>query len=126
MGMSYRDLKVWQRSMELSVAIYDLTRKFPPDELYGLTSQLRRAAVSIASNLAEGYGRASRPEFRRFVAIARGSALEVETQLMLACRLGFVSQARMKAAQGATEEIAKMLWVLMEKLNRDRRLIPEL
>lgn len=62
---SHRDLIVWQKAMELSVGVYGLTRGFPPDELYGLTSQLRRAAVSVASNLAEGYGRASRPDFRR-------------------------------------------------------------
>ena len=125
MGNSYRDLKVWQRSMDLSVDVYRLTRQFPADELYGLTSQLRRAAVSVASNLVEGYGRASRPEFRRFVAVARGSLLEVETQLMLACRLGLVSEARVKKTQDTAEEIAKMLWALMEKLSRNQRLIPE-
>jgi len=99
-GNSYRDLTVWQKAMELSVAIYEITRHFPPDELYGLTSQLRRASVSVASNLAEGYGRASRPEFRRFVAMARGSALEVETQLILASKLGLVPQAHTRAIQG--------------------------
>jgi four helix bundle protein len=125
MGSSYRDLTVWQRSIELSVAIYDLTRKFPTEDLYGLTSQLRRAAVSVASNIAEGYGRASRPDFRRFVAIARGSVLEFQTQLIIAGRLGFATESRTRPVQRLTEETAKMLWALMEKLNNDRRLIPE-
>ena len=122
---SHRDLIVWQKAMELSVGVYGLTRGFPPDELYGLTSQLRRAAVSVASNLAEGYGRASRPDFRRFAAIARGSALEVQTQLDIAARLGFGDLKRMQDAQRLVEDIAKMLWKLMERLNSDRRMIPQ-
>jgi four helix bundle protein len=122
---SHRDLIVWQKAMELSVGVYGLTRGFPPDELYGLTSQLRRAAVSVASNLAEGYGRASRPDFRRFAAIARGSALEVQTQLDIAARLGFGDLKRMQDAQRLVEDIAKMLWKLMERLNGDRQMIPQ-
>lgn len=123
---SHRDLKVWQKSMELSVAVYDLAREFPSEELYGLTSQLRRAAVSVASNLAEGYGRASRPDFRRFAAIARGSVLEVQTQLDLATRLGLGDLKRLREAQKLVNDIAKMLWRLMERLNGDRQLISQL
>jgi four helix bundle protein len=125
MGESYRNLKVWQRSIELSVAIYKLTRNFPAEELYGLTSQLRRASVSVASNLAEGYGRASRPEFRRFAAMARGSVLEIQTQLIIARELELSGSAQLQPAQNLAEETGKMLWALMEKLNGERRLIPE-
>jgi four helix bundle protein len=125
MGSSYRDLTVWQRSIDLSVAIYDLTGKFPTDELYGLTSQLRRAAVSVPSNIAEGYGRASRQDYRRFVSMARGSALEVQTQLIIAMKLGYATENRMKPLQALVDEIAKMLWALMEKLQGNRRLIAE-
>lgn len=80
---SYRDLLVWQRSIQLSVAVYRLTGEFPREELYGLTSQLRRAAVSVASNIAEGYGRGSKGEYTNFLGIARGSVLEVQTQLVM-------------------------------------------
>ncbi len=124
MGRSYRDLEVWQESIELSVAIYALTRTFPMDELYGLTSQLRRAAVSIASNLAEGYGRASRQDFRRFTAMARGSALEVQTQLTIAARLGLAEEKRMRPVAARAEGVGKMLWALMTNLGGEQRIGP--
>lgn len=122
MGRSYRDLEVWQESIELSVAIYDLTRAFPKDELYGLSSQLRRAAVSIPSNIAEGYGRASKQDFRRFTAIARGSALELQTQLTIAARLGLAGEKDMSLVLARAERVGKMLWALMTKLNVDQRI----
>ncbi len=122
MGRSYRDLRVWREAVALFVVIYDLTRGFPKDELYGLTSQLRRAAVSVASNLAEGYGRASRPDFRRFAAIARGSLLEIQTQLTIALRLGFADESRVQPALAKTEDAGKMLWSLMTKLDSERRI----
>jgi four helix bundle protein len=81
MVQSYRDLIVWQRAVQMSVAIYRLTAAFPRDELYGLTSQLRRAGVSVASNIAEGYGRGSTGEYKQFLGMARGSNMEVQTQL---------------------------------------------
>jgi four helix bundle protein len=84
---SYRELQVWQRSIELATAVYRLTAGFPRDEVYGLSSQIKRAAVSVASNIAEGYGRLSRGEFRQFLAIARGSVLELQTQFEIAHRL---------------------------------------
>jgi four helix bundle protein len=93
MSSTYKDLIVWQRAIDLVEKIYQITRRFPHEELYGLVSQLRRAAVSIASNIAEGQGRMSPGEFRQFVGHARGSALEVETQLIIAARLGFVDAA---------------------------------
>jgi four helix bundle protein len=88
---SYRDLKVWQRAVEMALAIYRLTTGFPKEELFGLTSQIRRAGVSVASNIAEGYGRGSKGEYRQFLAMARGSNLELQTQLYLATELGYGS-----------------------------------
>lgn len=122
MGRSYRDLEVWQESVELSVAGYGLTRTFPKDEQYGLTSQLRRAAVSIASNIAEGYGRASRQDFRRFTAVARGSTLEVQTQLTIAARLDLAEENEMRPVMARAERVGKMLWGLMTRLNAEQRI----
>lgn len=116
MGKSYRELKVWQRSIELSVAIYKLTAAFPVDERFGLISQLRRSAVSVASNIAEGYGRGTKGEFKHFVGMARGSALELQTQLVIAKELGFGRQDLMAKADDLAEETGKMLWALMQKL----------
>lgn len=116
MGKSYRELKVWQRAIELSVAVYRLTGQFPAEERFGLTSQLRRAAVSVASNIAEGYGRASRGEFRQFVGIARGSVLELQTQLVIAKELGFGKNLEMTKTEGLAEETGKMTWALLQKL----------
>ena len=89
MAQSFRDLTVWQRAMQLTVAVYKLTQEFPREELYGLTSQIRRSVVSIPSNIAEGQGRASPAEFRQFLAIARGSNCEVQTQLEIARALDY-------------------------------------
>lgn len=90
----HRDLECWRTAMKLVVEIYRITRMFPKDELYGLTSQLRRAAVSVPSNLAEGYGRKSRRELRKFVGNSIGSLLEVETQVEIARDLGYLSAER--------------------------------
>ena len=84
MIQSFRDLQVWQKSMEMTIAVYRLTRDFPRDELYGLTSQMRRSAVSVPSNIAEGQGRLNLGEFRQFLGIARGSNCELQTQLEIA------------------------------------------
>jgi four helix bundle protein len=113
---SYRNLKVWQRSIELSVSVYKLTGDFPREEMYGLTSQLRRASVSVASNLAEGYGRASKGEFRQFVGMARGSVLELQTQLVIAKALGYGKEAKLQTAEFLAEETGKVTWALMQKL----------
>jgi len=96
---SYRDLQVWQRSIQLSVALYRLTGNFPRQEIYGLTNQLRRAGVSVASNIAEGYGRASKGEYRNFLGRARGSTLEVQTQPVIAHELGLGEPALLSAAE---------------------------
>lgn len=113
---SFRNLKAWQRSIALAVATYKLTAEFPREELYGLTAQLRRASVSVASNLAEGYGRASKGEFRHFVGMARGSVLELQTQLVIARKLGYGKTPELDATEGLAEEIGKMTWALMQKL----------
>lgn len=116
MSGSYKDLHVWQCSFDLSVGIYKLTRDFPPEELYGLSSQLRRASVSVPSNIAEGYGRNTRRDYRNFVAVARGSVLEVQTQLAIAKELGLGQPAFMQKIQAQAEEVGKMLWALLQKL----------
>ncbi len=116
MAKSYRELLVWQRAIELSVALYKLTQDFPREEIYGLTSQLRRAGVSVASNVAEGYGRASKADYRNFLRMARGSVLEVQTQLVIARELGYGDSARITKAEGLSEEAGKMLWAMIQKL----------
>jgi four helix bundle protein len=93
MGQHYRDLIVWQKAIAFVTEIYRITQSFPKDEMYGLTSQIRRAAVSIPSNIAEGQGRLTRGEFRQFLGQARGSYAEVETQLIIASNLGLVQNA---------------------------------
>ena len=89
MAHSFRDLVVWQRSMQLTVAIYRLTQAFPREEMYGLTSQIRRAAVSLPSNIEEGHGTLNTAEFRQFLGIARASNFELQTQLEIARSLAF-------------------------------------
>jgi four helix bundle protein len=87
---SYRDLRVWNTAVELTLEVYRITESFPQSERFGLTAQLRRAAVSVPSNIAEGHARNTRGEYRQFLSIARGSAVEVEVQLFLAEQLGYV------------------------------------
>ncbi len=105
----HRDLVVWRKSMALVTDVYRATRGFPKDELYGLTSQIRRAAVSVPSNLAEGHGRNSRKEFPQFIGQARGSLVELETQLEIAQNLGFLSQAAASDLLSKASEVARML-----------------
>jgi four helix bundle protein len=109
MPKSFRDLKVWQLSMNLTVLIYALTSEFPKHEIYGLNSQMRRAAVSIASNLAEGSSRITKKDFCQFVVIARGSNFELQTQLMIASRLGYATVEKISEAESLCHEIARML-----------------
>ena len=116
MVQTFRDLIVWQRSMQLTVAIYRLTQKFPREELYGLTSQIRRSAVSIPSNIAEGQGRDSQGEFKRFLNIARGSNSELQTQLEIARTLGFGESKVIDETESLSHEVGKMLFALLESL----------
>jgi len=116
MGESYKDLLVWQRAIQMTLAIYRLTEGFPKDERFGLTSQLRRAGVSVASNIAEGYGRLSTGEYKQFLGMARGSNLEVQTQLVIARELGFGNVELIEKADGLSQEVARMLIALLRKL----------
>jgi four helix bundle protein len=112
----FRELTVWQRSLQLSVAIYALTREFPREETYGLTSQMRRASVSILSNIAEGQGRSSRVQYAHFVSMAKGSCYELEAQLFLVEALGYGAHDRQVCARGLQTEVGKMLTSMLEKL----------
>lgn len=116
MAKTYKDLSVWRKSVQLALELYRLTQDFPVDERYGLTSQVRRAGVSIASNIAEGYGRGTRGEYKQFLAHARGSTLEVQTQLIIARELGYCDSARMDKVEALSEEVRKMLYAIIVKL----------
>jgi four helix bundle protein len=113
---SYRDLKVWQRAIQMTLAIYRVTTGFPKEEMFGLTSQIRRAAVSVASNIAEGYGRKSRGEYKQFLGMARGSNLEVQTQLLIATELGYSNPDLLKTTESLSIEVERMLNSLIAKL----------
>lgn len=113
---SYRELLVWQKAMELAVKSYLLSHSFPKSEMYGLTSQLRRASVSVPSNIAEGYGRGSRKEYLQFLFIARGSLKELETQTILAQRLSFTSDENATDFLRDSETVGKMLSALIASL----------
>jgi four helix bundle protein len=113
---SFHDLTVWQRSIELSVQIYTLTRAFPKEEIFGLTNQLRRASVSISSNIAEGQSRLTKGEFVNFLSIARGSNAEVRSQLTLARHLGFGDETLIARCETQATEISKMLNALVTSL----------
>ncbi len=116
MGQAFRDLAVWQRSMQLAVAVYSLTKDFPQDERFGLTSQIRRAVVSISSNIAEGQGRLKVGEFKQFLGIARGSNYELQSQLELAKALGFASNRTIEHTESLSHEVGRMIYALIESL----------
>jgi four helix bundle protein len=116
MGQAFRDLVVWQRSMQLAVTVYGLTGKFPQEERYGLTSQIRRSAVSVPSNIAEGQGRLNAGEFRQFLGIARGSNYELQTQLELAKALKLGSRELIEGAESLSHEVGRMLYALIESM----------
>ena len=109
MGKSYRDLIAWQKAMHLVTAIYQPTSAFPREEIYGLTSQLRRAAVSVPSNIAEGQGRHGAPEFRHFLRQASGSVMEIETQILIAERLKFLNPEVAQELLAQCAEVGKIL-----------------
>ncbi len=100
----------------MTVALYRLTGQFPREEVYGLTSQLRRAGVSVASNIAEGYGRSSQGEYRQFLGMARGSNSEVQTQLVIARELGFGTPAALDDTEGLSNEVGKMIAAILRTL----------
>ena len=113
---NYKDLIVWQKAMDLAEEIHRLSKTFPREDLYGLTSQIRRAAVSVPSNIAEGHARQSTAEFRNFLSIALGSLAEVDTQQLLAQRFEYLTPEQATKATQLMEEIAKMLHSLRAKL----------
>ena len=119
--LSYRDLGVWKRSMDLVVDVYAVTRTLPRSEIYGLASQMRRAAVSIAANIAEGNGRMHRKEYAHHVSIARGSISELITCLEIAQRLGYLSAALIAPVLQQADIISRMLLMLLRALERPAR-----
>ena len=120
----YRDLVVWQRAMEFVTTIYRSTEHFPKTEIFALTNQIRRAVVSVPSNIAEGRGRNSDKEFVRYISIAYGSLMETETQLQIACNLGYIDQAEVGRLLADAAEIGRMLNGLSRslKLDTDKKL----
>lgn len=116
MGQSFKDLVVWQRAIELAVSIYALTSKFPDAERFGLTSQMRRAAVSVGSNIAEGYGRSTKGEYVQFLGHSRGSCSEIETQLVIAKALKFGALADLEIAEKLCADVGRLLGGLMRTL----------
>jgi four helix bundle protein len=113
---SHRDLIVWQKAMTLTVEVYELSRRFPADEVYRLTSQLTRAAASVPANIAEGHARTTSRDYANFLAIARGSLAETETFLLLATRLGYVTIDQVSGAMGLIDEVGKMISAIRSRL----------
>ena len=113
-----KELTIWKKAIDLTVEVYNITRSFPNEEKFGLISQLRRAAVSISSNIAEGAGRNSDKEFIHFIGIANGSAFEVQTQIIIAYRLKFIDKEASKLILDKLEEIQKMSRGLQNKLRQ--------
>ena len=120
---NYKDLKVWQKSYQSCLEIYGITKGFPKEETYTLTSQIRRAAVSVPSNIAEGYGRKTTPEYIRSLYIAYGSNCELETQILLSGDLGYIDARKLKALQEQIGEVERMLKALIKSLE-DKHLAP--
>jgi len=114
MVQSFRDLVVWQRSLQTAVSVYRLTQKFPREETYGLTSQMRRAAVSVPSNIAEGHGRLSTGEYRQFLGVARGSNFELQTQLEIARALGIGDSKLIDETENLSHQVGKMIYGVLE------------
>jgi four helix bundle protein len=113
---TYRDLIVWQKSMKLVTEIYKATKSFPSDELYSLTNQLRRSAISIPSNIAEGYGRNSTADYKRFLQIATGSLFELQTQVEIAVNLKYLAAEKFNSLFAEANEIEYMLIALIKKI----------
>ena len=121
---SYRDLHVWQRGMDLVLCCYDLAKKLPSDELYGLTSQIRRAAVAIPANIAEGHGRDHIGDYLRHLSIASGSLTELETHILITERLGYLSETETSAFHDQATDLGRMLSALSKKLKARRTSSP--
>ncbi len=114
--MNYKDLRIWQSSFNLSIEILKITKKFPKDERFNLVSQLNRAAISIPSNIAEGHGRGSQRDFHRFCSIAKGSANEVETQVLIANQMGYINAAESTHLIHQIESVLRQLIAFQKTL----------
>jgi four helix bundle protein len=115
---NYRDLIAWQKAMDLSVTAYEISRKLPKEEQYGLTSQIRRALVSIPSNIAEGHARRSTKEFVRFLSVAHGSLAEIETQFLLAERLNYLASPDLIPVMKLASEVGRLINGLTKSLSK--------
>lgn len=113
---SFRDVIVWQRSMQLCTAVYELTRGFPREEIYGLTSQMRRSAVSVASNIAEGHGRGTTLQLMQFLRMARGSSFELQTQIQVAKNMRYGVVEQVICCDGFCDEVGRMLNATLRSL----------
>ena len=113
---TFEDLIIWQKSIVLTKQIYTITRKFPKEEIYGLSNQLRRASVSVASNIAEGYGRITRNDYKRFLSFSFGSSFEIQTQLIIAMEIGLINNEDFNESMMLSKEISAMLYAIMKKL----------
>lgn len=116
--MDHKDLIVWQKAILLTQVIYSLTKQFPMDEVFGLTNQIRRAVISVPSNIAEGFNRGSDKEFIYFLRVAKGSAAEVETQLIISKKLNYINDDDVKPALDLYNEIVRMLGTLIIKIEK--------
>ncbi len=117
MAQPFQDLLVWQRAIEMNVAVYKLTATFPKQEIYGLTSQMQRAAVSVASNIAEGRGRLTPGEFKNFLGMAQGSNYELQTQMAIVRRLEMGDASLLESANDLSVEVGRMLSSFISKMN---------
>jgi four helix bundle protein len=115
---NYKKLTVWQKSVDLAVEMYTLTKKFPPEEKFGLVSQIRKCVISISSNIAEGAGRNTNGEFIQFIGISEGSVNELETQIIISERLGFITATELIKTEDSIIEIRKMLFSLKKSLKK--------
>lgn len=117
---NYKELRIWQEAMEVAQAVYQITSAFPANEKFGLTSQINRAAISIPSNIAEGAGRSTNKEFSYFISVALGSAYELETQLLLASRIGLTKVSDIEKPLLDLERVQKMLYKFKQTLKPDK------
>ena len=120
MVRSFRDLDVWKKSVQMAISVYRLTQGFPREELYGLSSQMRRAAISVPSNIAEGHGRLNTGEYRQFLGVARGSNLELQTQFEIARGLGIGNSKLLDDAEGLSHEVGKMIFGILNSIEAKR------
>ena len=118
---SYRDLRVWQKAMDIAVACYEVARRFPKEELYGMTSQMRRASVSVAANIAEGHGRNSRGDYIQFLRIAQGSLKELETHLLLSQKLKMCTANEVDPILNECDGLGRMLRALIRSLQAGKK-----